>query len=139
MSRVSPPIPAFISGTALFGLALVLLKVLFPHAGTGIILLASLLLGGAAAALAAVFYYSTTAHAREMRRAMETLLRPSQDWNFTPVGDEMAALASSLQLSARQVRVMVETLQRESARLEAILSSMVEAVVAVDPQLHITF
>jgi two-component system phosphate regulon sensor histidine kinase PhoR len=119
--------------------AAVLLKVMFPRAGLTVVLASSVLLGLAAAILAAVFYYSAAGHAREMRRSMETLLRPSQDWNFTPVDDEMSALASSLQLSARQVRVMVEALQRESSRLEAILSSMVEAVVAVDPLLRITF
>ena len=139
MSRVSPPLPSLISGVAIGCFAAVLLQVLFPHTNTLLVLAAAVLLGLASATLAAVFYYSAAAHAREMRRSMETLLRPSQDWNFTPVGDEMAALASSLQLSARQVRVMVETLQRESSRLEAILSSMVEAVVAVDPLLRITF
>ncbi|SPE42799.1 putative Signal transduction histidine kinase [Candidatus Sulfopaludibacter sp. SbA3] len=139
MPRGLAPIPSIVSGTALTGFALVLLKVMFPHVGMLMVLLASLLMGLAAATLAAIFYHSTSRQAREMRRSMETLLRPSQDWNFTPAGDEMAALASSLQLSARQVRVMVETTQRESARLEAILSSMVEAVVAVDPLLRITF
>jgi len=129
----------WLSGTVLVCLALVLLALLFPHAGIARILLASLLLGLASSAIAAVFHQSTATHAREMRRSMETLLRPSQDWNFTPSGDEMSALASSLELSARQVRVMVDTLQRESSRLEAIFSSMVEAVVAVDPLLRITF
>jgi two-component system phosphate regulon sensor histidine kinase PhoR len=139
MLRASPPLPAIVSGTALTCVAAILLKLMFPRAGIALVLLASVLLGLVAAVLAAIFYYSAAAHAREMRRSMETLLRPSQDWNFTPVSDEMSALASSLQLSARQVRVMVETLQRESSRLEAILSSMVEAVVAVDPLLRITF
>ena len=139
MSRVSVPISAIVSGAALCGLALVLLEVLFPHVSFALVFLASVLLGLAAAILASCFHYSAASHAREMRRSMETLLRPAQDWSFTPAEDEMAALASSLELSARQVRVMVETLQRESSRLEAILSSMVEAVVAVDPLLRITF
>ncbi|MDR3700920.1 MAG: ATP-binding protein [Candidatus Sulfopaludibacter sp.] len=139
MLRASPPLSAIVSGTAMTCLAAILLKLMFPRGGATAVLLASLLLGLAAAVLAAIFYYSAAAHAREMRRSMETLLRPSQDWNFTPASDEMSALASSLQLSARQVRGMVETLQRESSRLEAILSSMVEAVVAVDPLLRITF
>ncbi|HWC96505.1 MAG TPA: ATP-binding protein [Candidatus Sulfopaludibacter sp.] len=139
MSRVSVPIPVVVSGTALTCLSLILLSLLFPHAGALVVLLTSLMLGLASAGMAAIFYYSAAGQAREMRRSMETLLRPSHDWNFTPSDDEMGALASSLQLSARQVRVMVETVQRESSRLEAILSSMVEAVVAVDPLLRITF
>src|SRR5579863_6063761 len=126
MSRASPPAPAIITGAVLTCFAAVLLKVMFPHGGTAQALAASVLVGLAGAVLAAIFYYSAAGQAREMRRSMETLLRPSIDWNFTPASDEMTALASSLQLSARQVRVMVETLQRESARLEAILSSMVE-------------
>ncbi len=139
MLRHSPPMPAMISGGALALFAAVLLRILFPHAETWALAAAALLLGIMTAVLAAIFYYSAAAQAREMRRSMETLLRPSQDWNFTPASDEMAALASSLELSARQVRVMIEAMQRESGRLEAILSSMVEGVVAVDPLLRITF
>jgi two-component system phosphate regulon sensor histidine kinase PhoR len=139
MLRASPPLPAIVSGTVVAFVASILIKLMLPQSSTARVVLASVLLGLVAAVLAAIFYYHASSQAREMRRSMETLLRPSQDWNFTPASDEMSALASSLQLSARQVRVMVETLQRESSRLEAILSSMVEAVVAVDPLLRITF
>ena len=51
----------------------------------------------------------------------------------------MSALASALEVAARQVRAVVETSQREGSRLEAILGSMVEGVVAVDPLMRITF
>ena len=139
MPRVSVPIPVIISGTVLTCLSLILLNLLFPHAGAIVILATSLAMGLASGGMAAIFHHSNASQAREMRRSMETLLRPSEDWNFAPSDDEMSALASSLQLSARQVRLMVETLQRESSRLQAILSSMVEAVVAVDTQLRITF
>ena len=100
----------WVSGTALTCLALLLLTVLFPHGSIAMILLASILLGLASAGMSA-------SQARAMRRSVET----------------------SLELSARQVRVTLDTLQRESSRLEAILSSMVEGVVAVDPLLRITF
>jgi two-component system phosphate regulon sensor histidine kinase PhoR len=46
---------------------------------------------------------------------------------------------SSSEIAAERLQEAVDNLQRESSRLEAILGSMVEGVVAVDPQLHITF
>jgi two-component system, OmpR family, phosphate regulon sensor histidine kinase PhoR len=100
----------WVSGTALTCLSLLLLTVLFPHGSIAMILLASILLGLASAGMSA-------SQARALRRSVET----------------------SLELSASQVRVTLDTLQRESSRLEAILSSMVEGVVAVDPLLRITF
>src|SRR5579883_2455954 len=104
MLRASPPLPAIVSGTVVALAASILFKILLPQSFAARLLLASLLTGLIAASLAAIFYYHASSQAREMRRSMETLLRPSMDWNFTPAHDEMAALASSLQLSARQVR-----------------------------------
>jgi two-component system phosphate regulon sensor histidine kinase PhoR len=46
---------------------------------------------------------------------------------------------SSSEVAAERLQEAVDNLQRERSRLEAILGSMVEGVVAVDPQLHITF
>jgi two-component system, OmpR family, phosphate regulon sensor histidine kinase PhoR len=46
---------------------------------------------------------------------------------------------SSSEIAAGRLQEAVDNLQRESSRLEAILGSMVEGVVAVDPQLHVTF
>jgi two-component system, OmpR family, phosphate regulon sensor histidine kinase PhoR len=46
---------------------------------------------------------------------------------------------SSSEIAAGRLQEAVDKLQRESSRLEAILGSMVEGVVALDPQLHITF
>ncbi len=46
---------------------------------------------------------------------------------------------SSSEIAAERLQEAVDNLQRESTRLEAILGSMVEGVVAVNPQLHITF
>ena len=46
---------------------------------------------------------------------------------------------SSSEIAAGRLQEAVDNLQRESSRLEAILGSMVEGVVSVDPQLHITF
>ena len=53
--------------------------------------------------------------------------------------DELGALARSLNSTASQLRVLVDRLSLESARLQAILSSMVEGVLAVDSDLRVTF
>lgn len=53
--------------------------------------------------------------------------------------DEMGALARSLSTNAAQLRDLVDRLSVESAQREAILSSMVEGVLAVDSSLRITF
>ncbi len=53
--------------------------------------------------------------------------------------DELGTLARSLDRAAAQHRELVERLSLESARREAILSSMVEGVLAVDHELRIIF
>jgi two-component system phosphate regulon sensor histidine kinase PhoR len=51
----------------------------------------------------------------------------------------MEKARSTSEVAAEQLQEAVDNLQHESSRLQAILSSMVEGVVAVDQQLHITF
>lgn len=51
----------------------------------------------------------------------------------------LAKARSSSEIAAGRLKQAMDNLRRESSRLEAILGSMVEGVVAVDPQLHITF
>jgi two-component system phosphate regulon sensor histidine kinase PhoR len=94
-------------------------------------------LGGTGALL--LFFHFMERHARYMRDRVEGLLGAKTASAADAGGDEMDALAASLELAGRQVHVVVESLQRESTRLESILGSMVEAVVAVDPLLRITF
>ena len=53
--------------------------------------------------------------------------------------DELGALTRSLNSTASQLRELVDRLSLESARREAILTSMVEGVLAVDQDLRITF
>jgi len=53
--------------------------------------------------------------------------------------DELGSVARSLRVMAEHFRKMLELLARESSRREAILSSMVEGVIAVDRDLRITF
>jgi two-component system phosphate regulon sensor histidine kinase PhoR len=140
MRRITAPIPILVSTFALAAFSLLVLKLApLPHIAAGTLLLVSLLIGAASGALAAVFFHSVSARARGLRRRVEALLPQDRASVFVPAADELEALSSSLELSARQVRVMLENLERQSARLEAILGSMVEGVVAVDPLLRITF
>ncbi len=53
--------------------------------------------------------------------------------------DELGALARSLNRAASQSRDLLDKLRMEAARREAILASMVEGVLAVDQELHVTF
>jgi two-component system phosphate regulon sensor histidine kinase PhoR len=53
--------------------------------------------------------------------------------------DELGSVSLSLRAMAEHFRKMLRLLRRESSRREAILSSMVEGVLAVDRDLRITF
>jgi two-component system phosphate regulon sensor histidine kinase PhoR len=53
--------------------------------------------------------------------------------------DELDDLSRSFNHAALRMRVLVDSLSLESARREAILSSMVEGVLAVDGRLRVTF
>src|SRR5579863_1803787 len=53
--------------------------------------------------------------------------------------DDLASLERSLTGVARELRTLVDRLRFESARREAILGGMAEGVLAVDPDLRVTF
>jgi len=75
-----------------------------------------------------------------LRGYVERLLDPQVSDEKLPTGDdELGRLARSLQRTAPRIRELVETLKLEGARREAILSSMVEGVLAVDRDLRVTF
>jgi two-component system, OmpR family, phosphate regulon sensor histidine kinase PhoR len=127
------------TGGILTGVSLVACRVFLPGSGTAGALLAAALTGASGAAAMLSFFHVNSRQAREMRARVEGLLNARRERPADVDSDEMAALAASLELAAREVNVVVETLQRESSRLESILSSMVEGVVAVDSLLRITF
>ncbi len=64
---------------------------------------------------------------------------PSLAPTLAEAEDELGALGRSLNQTAVELRNLVERLRLESARREAILSSMVEGVLAVDNELQVTF
>jgi len=75
-----------------------------------------------------------------LRAYVERLLDPQvSDEKLLVEDDEMGRLARSLQRTAPRIRELVESLKLEGARREAILSSMVEGVLAVDRDLRVTF
>ena len=104
------------------------------------ILRASLVAICAALVIAYFFSDSFTRRIARLRAFAEGLVKA----NFTEgplpdAEDELGALARSLNLTASQLHDLVDRLSLESARREAILTSMVEGVLAVDPDLKITF
>jgi two-component system phosphate regulon sensor histidine kinase PhoR len=75
-----------------------------------------------------------------LKQFAETLLETSSQ--SRPIGgahDELGSLEQSLRVMAARLRELVDRLSIESARREAILSSMAEGVLAVDGALHVTF
>jgi two-component system phosphate regulon sensor histidine kinase PhoR len=101
--------------------------------------------GSLAAAVVALgvayaFSQSLTRRIRQLRAFAEGLVnaRFSQP-PLAATGDELGALAGSLDTMARQLRDLVERLTVESRQREAILASMVEGVLAVDHELRVTF
>lgn len=117
-----------------------LLHWLVPGAFAGQWLGASAALGLTGTSILALFLAATDRRALALRRALERLLQTGKsEGQGQARGDELSALAATINHATRRVRAMVETLQRENSRREAILGSMVEGVVAVDPLLRITF
>jgi len=117
-----------------------LLHWLVPAAQPRQWLAASAAVGLAGTAVLALFLAVTERRALVLRRSLERLLQIGKSEAAEPAsGDELSELATTIEHATRRVRAMVETLQRENSRREAILGSMVEGVVAVDPVLRITF
>jgi two-component system phosphate regulon sensor histidine kinase PhoR len=111
-----------------------------PGASVERVAAASALVALAAGALSTTQALATAFQARRLRSRVESLLQEGvKRPPLHPARHEMDGLEASLELATRRVRVVVEALQRESARLEAILGSMVEGVAAVDSQMRITF
>jgi two-component system phosphate regulon sensor histidine kinase PhoR len=110
MPRLTSIHPSILCGTGLAVFSLIVIKVSLPHADTGAAVIAAGLIGFATGGAASFLVSYFSGQAR-----------------------------SSAEHAAEQLRDAADRQQRESSRLEAILGSMVEGVVAVDPLLRITF
>jgi two-component system phosphate regulon sensor histidine kinase PhoR len=104
------------------------------------ILGASLAAAVVALGIAYFFSRSFTRRIGRLRAFAEGLVDANFSESPLPAAeDELGALARSLNSMATQLRDLVERLSLESARRQAILSSMVEGVLAVDNELRVTF
>ena len=81
-----------------------------------------------------------TSRVRRLKRAAEGLLgSESHPGVLSDPNDDLGALERSLTGVGHELRGLVSNLRFESARREAILSGMAEGVLAVDPDLKVTF
>jgi two-component system phosphate regulon sensor histidine kinase PhoR len=123
--RVSAPLPPL--NDAVNGLRLRLF---------GAALVSTLLAGG----IAFWFVRSFSKRVDRLREYVEGLLDPLLPDNELPSADDgLGELARSLRRTAPRIRDLVQRLKVEGAQREAILSSMVEGVLAVDKDLRVTF
>lgn len=104
------------------------------------ILEASVVAALAALAIAYFLSRSFTGRIDRLRQYAETLGDARLPAGAPPAGDdELGSLSRALERTGTALRGLVERLSLESARREAILSSMVEGVLAVDGDLRVTF
>jgi two-component system phosphate regulon sensor histidine kinase PhoR len=104
------------------------------------ILRASAIAALIALALAYFIARNVTGRVRRIEAYATELVKEDYSGTLTvEVDDELGSVARSLRAMADHFRKMLALLAQESARREAILSSMVEGVLAVDRNLHITF
>lgn len=104
------------------------------------ILAATVAAAFAALLLSYLFSRWFTRRVRRLQTFAESLLAARSPQSLpSDASDELGDLARSLTRASAQLRELFEQLSVESRRREAILSSMVEGVLAVDHQLHVTF
>lgn len=101
---------------------------------------------GVTAAVALLGFVGTILFSRRLRRRIGRLRGYSEGIVSGPAQspqpearDELGALAESLGRVAAQVNDLVDKVRLEGARRDAILTGMVEGVLAVDRELHVTF
>lgn len=104
------------------------------------ILTATLVSALAAAVLAAAISGWFTRRIKRLKAFAETLLEKRTAGSFDrEANDELGELARTLDTMAGETRRLVERLNLEAARRDAILGSMVEGVLAVDAELRVIF
>lgn len=75
----------------------------------------------------------------KLKQIAEGILTGAPDRPVEDSSDDLGSLELSIAGVAKELRRLLERLRFESARREAILSSMAEGVLAVDPDLRVTF
>ena len=93
-----------------------------------------------AAAVALTVSRLLTSRVRRLKRTAEGLLgSETHPRAFTDPNDDLGSLERSLVEVGHELRGLVSNLRFESARREAILAGMAEGVLAVDPEMKVTF
>src|ERR1035441_10646823 len=95
----------------------------------------------ALAVLACAFWFSRRLRQRigRLKALVEGLVAGPAQIPLPDSPDELGALAESLGRVAAQVNDLVDKVRLEGARRDAILTGMVEGVLAVDRELRVTF
>ena len=98
-------------------------------------------LATALAGIAGAFLFSRSLRRRigRLRVFVEGLVAGPAQIPLPDSADELGALAESLGRVAAQVNELVDKVRLEGARRDAILTGMVEGVLAVDKELRVTF
>jgi two-component system, OmpR family, phosphate regulon sensor histidine kinase PhoR len=110
-----------------------------PHTRVQVLALS---FGAAVLALVVAFLVTRSLSLRvsRLKRVAEGLAGAASDQPLVSDSqDDLASLERSLTGVARELRTLVDRLRFESARREAILAGMAEGVLAVDPDLRVTF
>ncbi len=106
----------------------------------GRILLASMVAALLAVGIAFAFARSLTKRVDRLRAFAEGMASTPRPGGLKVAAqDELGSLEAALNRTGRQLNDLVDRLSLESARRAAILSSMVEGVLAVDEQMRVTF
>ncbi len=106
----------------------------------GLILRASLIAAAISLLIAYFISFLFTQRVRRIQAYAQELVRADYSGTLpAEANDELSSVAASLRGMAAQFRDMMGRLSEESSRREAILSSMVEGVLAVDRELRVTF
>ena len=101
---------------------------------------ASLIALGLAMLIAYFFSERFAKRIRQLQVFAENLVQAPESKDIEPdSNDELGSLARSLNRMAAELRDSLDRLSLEGARREAILSSMVEGVLAVDGEMRVTF
>jgi two-component system, OmpR family, phosphate regulon sensor histidine kinase PhoR len=104
------------------------------------ILVASLLAALLALAFATTFSGSLTRRIERLRKFAESLVTTPGELPLEAMPqDELGMLARALNRTSVELGELVERVRLESGRREAILSGMVDGVLAVDGQMRVTF
>jgi two-component system phosphate regulon sensor histidine kinase PhoR len=98
-------------------------------------------LGSSMLALLLAFSISRSLARRvsRLKHLAEGMLTGAADQPHIDSSDDLGTLERSLASVARELKRLLDRLRFENARREAILSSMAEGVLAVDPDLRVTF